>query len=164
MNLLLATILLLGCYVYMLARPISYGWEYHTKTEYEGVAFEGTTVYERGNKMYTCNNSFPEPLEYFYFYKDGYVFSLIATTEEEYAEEVAFIEDNFEDAVSSPFYACKINAFSLTAEGLDDYTLIYTCSSAITFAIVGGVPVLSLIGLSCTSLVLCKKAKNKECA
>ena len=67
--LLLATILLLGCYVYMLARPISYGWEYHTKTEYEGVAFEGTTVYERGNKMYTCNNSFPEPLEYFYFYK-----------------------------------------------------------------------------------------------
>ena len=40
--LLIVTIISLGFYAYMLARPISYGMDYHNETVYEGGTFEGT--------------------------------------------------------------------------------------------------------------------------
>lgn len=98
----------------------------------------------------------------YYYYKDGYVFTLAATTDAEYADEVASINENFEEAVASPFYAARINAFQQTAQGLDDDITTYTCTGAIVFAAVGGVVLLSLLSLTAFAFVLSKKAKNKE--
>ena len=42
--LFLITIISIGFYAYMLARPISYGMSYHNETVYEGGIFEGTKI------------------------------------------------------------------------------------------------------------------------
>ena len=60
--LLIVTILSLAFYAYMLARPISYGMNYHNKTVYEGMEFEGnlkfytdgTIVINNGSFLLTC--------------------------------------------------------------------------------------------------------------
>ena len=160
--LVLVTVLFLGFYVYMLARPISYGMSYRNETVYEGVAFEGTLKFRPDGTVLIENTNFEEGFDSYYYYKDGYVFSLIATTDEEYVAEVAYINQNFDEALASPFYASKINAFRQTAEGLDSYVTTYTCTGAIVFAVVGGVVALALIALSVSSLVLSKKEKCVE--
>ena len=95
----------------------------------------------------------------YYYYKDGYVFNLMAATEEEYETEAAYINENFDEAVASPFYASKINAFKQVAVGMDEYVTTYTCNGAVIFAIVGGIGVLALIALTLTSFSLSKKNK-----
>ena len=159
--LLLVTVLALGFYTYMLARPISYGMRYHNEIVYEGVAFEGTLQFSPNGKVLNNNTNFEEAQEYYYYYKDGYIFSLMAQTDAEYEVEVAYINENFEEAVASPFYAAKINAFKQVAPGLDDYVTTYTCTGAIVFAAAGGVAALALIVLTISSFVLCKKEKVK---
>lgn len=160
--LLLVTILALGFYGYMLARPISYAMSYHNETVYEGVAFEGTLKYYPDGKLLNKNTNFDKEVEDYYYFQDGYVFTLTAETKEEYETEVAYIKENFQEAVASPFYASKINAFSQVFEGPDGYTTTYTCAGAIAFAVVGGVVALALIALTVSSFVLCKKAKCQE--
>lgn len=160
--LLLATVLFLGFYTYMIARPISYGMNYHHKSVYEGVVFEGTLKYYPGGKVISQNINFDAPFEMYYYYKNGYVFTLLATTDEEYEDEVAYINENFDEAVAAPFYASKTNAFKQTAEGLDDYMTAYTCTGATVFAIAGGIFELALIALTVLSFLLSKKTKNKE--
>ena len=160
--LLLVTVICLGVYVYMLARPISYGMSYHNETLYMGVAFEGTLKFYPDGKVLNKNTNFEEEMEYYYYYKDGYVFSLLAQTDEEYEAEVAYIDENFETAVATPFYAAKINAFRQVADGMDEYVTTYTCTGAIVFAIVGGVVEAALIALTLASLKLSKKAKTRE--
>lgn len=160
--LLLVTMLSLGFYVYMLARPISYGMSYHNEIVYEGVAFEGTLKFYPDGTLTNKNTNFEEVMKGYYYYKDGYVFTLMATTNEEHEMEVAYINENFEDAVASPFYAAKINAFRHVAEGLDSYVTTYTCTGAIIFAIAGGIVALTLIVITVFSFVLCKKVKSKE--
>ena len=98
----------------------------------------------------------------YYYYKDGYVFNLMAKNDEEYEAEVAAINANFDEAVATPFYASKTNAFKQIAVGMDEDATTYTCIGAIIFAIVGGIDRLLLIALTAYSFVLCKKAKNKE--
>ena len=162
---LLVTLLALGAYVYMLARPISYGMNYHNESVYEGVAFEGNMVYSPDGTVTINNSTFPEGFEQYYYYKDGYLFTLLAQNEEEYADEVAYIEENFDEAVAMPFYAAKINAFQQVLEGPDGYTTIYTCQDAITFAIVGGIVELVLIAFTVLSIVLwarSRKAKRQD--
>ena len=160
--LLVITILSLGFYTYMLARPISYGMSYHNETVYEGVTFEGTLKFYPSGKMLNENTNFETVLEDYYYYKDGYVFTLMAENEEEYEEEVAYINKNFDGAVNLPFYASKINAFNHTFEGPDGYTTTYTCTGAIIFAVVGGIVELALIGFVCASFLLCKKKDVTE--
>ena len=53
-------ILFLGFYAYMLARPISYGMDYHSKTVYEGEEFEGTLKFYPGGKVLIDNTNFEE--------------------------------------------------------------------------------------------------------
>ena len=159
---LIVSVLFLSFYTYMLARPISYGMSYHNETVYEGVAFEGTIKFYPDGKMLNENTNFEEAFENYYYYKDGYVFSLMAQTDAEYETEVAYINENFDEAVNSPFYAAKINAFRHTAVGLDDYVTAYTCTGAIIFAVVGGVASLALIALTASSFVLSEKTKGKE--
>lgn len=159
-TLLLVTVLFLGFYTYMLARPISYGMSYHNETVYEGEVFEGDLKFYPDGKVVIKNTNFDETLEDYYYYKDGYVFTLMAEADEEYEAEVAYINDNFDEAVASPFYAAKINAFRHVAEGMDRYVTTYTCSGAIIFAVAGGIGALALIALTALSFVLSKKTKS----
>ncbi len=160
--LLLVTILFLGFYTYMIARPISYGMSYHNEIVYEGVPFEGTMKFYPDGKLISDNTNFDEPLEMYYYYKDGYVFTLMAETDTEYEAEVASINENFDEAVATPFYAIKTGAFKQVSEGMDQEVTTYTCTGAIIFAIAGGVLALALIALTVSSFALSKKAKNKE--
>ena len=160
--LLLVTVILLGAYVFMLARPISYGMNYHTETVYEGFVFDGTMQFNSDGTMVNRNTNFAEELKSRYYYKGGYVFYTFSETDEEYEEEVAFINANFDEAVNTPFYSDKINAFKLVASEGDGYAAVYTCESAITFAVVGGVIELVLIALTAVSFVLSKKSKCRE--
>ena len=160
--LLLVTVLALGFYTYMLARPISYAMPYHNEIVYEGVAFEGTLRFYPDGTVRNKNTNFDEEQNNYYYYKDGYVFALMAETDAEYEAEVAYINENFQEAVAAPFYAAKINAFRQVAVGLDDYVTTYTCTGAIIFAAAGGIVALALIVLTVSSFVLCKKAKGKN--
>ena len=155
--LLVATILLLGFYAYMLARPISYGMAYHNETEYEGGVFEGTMKFYSDKTMVNTNTNFEEEIESRYYYKSGYVFFTMAETDEAYDEEVDYINKNFDEAIEMPFYADEINAFRLVATEGDGYITVYTCTPAIVFAIIGGVVEAALIGLTVVSFLLLKK-------
>lgn len=154
--LLIVAIVFAGMYAYMLARPISYGMGYHNKTTYEGGIFEGTMKFYSDNTMANRNTNFEEDLKSRYYYKDGYVFFTLAETDEEYEKEVATINEDFDQAVNTPFYADEINAFRLIAAESDGYSTVYTCAPAILLAIIGGVLELALIALICASLILRK--------
>ena len=160
--LLIVTVLLVGSYVYLLTCPISYGMKYRNETVYEGEVFKGSLKYSPDGKVISENTNFDEPFEMYYYYKDGYVFNLMATNDEEYEAEVAAINANFDEAVATPLYAFKTNAFKQVAQGFDNDVTTYTCQGAIVFAIVGGIDILLLIALTAFSFVLSKKAKNKE--
>ena len=160
--LLIVTILLVGSYVYLLTRPIAYGMEYRNETVYEGEVFKGSLKYSADGKVISENTNFDEPFEMYYYYKDGYVFNLVAKNDAEYESEVAYINENFDEALAAPFYAVKTNVFKQVPVGFEDDATIYTCKGAIIFAIVGGIVSLLLIALTVSSFVLSKKAKNKE--
>ena len=159
--LLFITVLLLGSYVYMIARPISYGMSYYNSVVYEGVKFEGEIRFNSDGTVLSKNTNFEEPIEMYYYYKDGYVFTLVAKNEEERASEIAYINENFDEAIATPLYASKTSAFKQVAVGLDEEVTTYTCTGAIIFAVVGGVVWLALFALATFSFVLSKRAKNK---
>ena len=160
--LLIVTVLLLGSYIWIVANPVTYGMKYRNETVYEGEVFKGSLKYSPDGKVISENTNFDEPLEMYYYYKDGYVFNLVATTDEEYEAEVAYINENFDEALASPFYAVKTNAFKQVAAGMDEDATTYTCTGAIVFAVAGGVVVLALIALTGSSFSLSKKAKMKK--
>ena len=160
--LLIVTVLLLGSYVCIVASPVTYGMKYRNETVYEGEVFKGSLKYSPDGKVISENTNFDEALEMYYYYKDGYVFNLLATNDEEYEAEVAYINENFDEALASPFYASKINAFKQVAVGLDEDVTTYTCTGAVVFAVAGGVVVLALIALTGSSFSLSKKAKGKK--
>ena len=161
--LLIATVILLGFYVYMLARPISYGMAYNNKTEYDGGVFEGTMKFYSDETMTNSNTNFYDELESRYYYKDGYVFFTIADTDEKYEEEVDFINKNFDEAIKKPFYADEINAFRVVATEGDGFETVYTCTPAIVFAITVGIAIAALIGLTSASwLLFTKKVTDAE--
>lgn len=152
----------LGAYMYMFTRPMSYGMEYYHKTVYEGERFECTMIFRSDGTMVTRNTTFEEDIDSRYYYKDGYVFFTMAQTDAEYEEEVAYINDHFEEAIQSTFYAAKADTFRVVTEGPDGYTSVYTCTSAIVWAVVGGVVELALIVLTAITLMLSRKAKGKR--
>ena len=160
--LLIVTVLLTGSYIYLLTCPIAYGMKYRNETVYEGQVFEGSLKYTADRKVISENTNFDEPVEMYYYYKDGYVFHLMATTDEGYEAEVAYINENFDASAATSFYASKINAFKQVAVGLDEDVTTYTCRSAIAFAIVGGVAALALTALTASSFALSKKAKRAQ--
>ena len=160
--LLIVAVISLGFYAYMLARPISYGMGYHHESVYEGAAFEGTLKFYSDKTLKIANTTFEEEITDRYYYKDGHVFHLLATTDEDYEKEIEEINNNFEAALDKDFYSSEINAFRMVAVGADGYTAVYTCTPAIIFAIAYGVFELLLIGVICFSFALCKKAKSEE--
>lgn len=161
-GLLAVTTILLGFYIYMIARPVSYGMEYHTEYEYAGVPFEGTFIFNAEGRMVNLNSNFDKELISYYYYKDGYIFFTMAETDAEYEKEVEWINSNFEEAINSPFYASKINAFRIVSEGPDGFKTEYDCANAVFFAVAGGVVEAMLIALTCVSYLFWKKSKCKE--
>lgn len=159
--LLIVTLISLGAYVYMLARPISYGMSYYNKSEYAGAEFEGTLEFYPDTTVKNHNTNFDEPMTFRYYYKDGYVFTLMATTDADYDEEVAYINENFDEAINVPFYASWINAFRYVNEGPDGEKAIYTCIPTVVIAIAGGIAELLLIGISGVSFYLAKCSGKK---
>ena len=162
--LLMTTIFALGFYAYMLLRPISYGMPYHNESEYEGEIYRGIQTFFSNGTVDYWNTNFETEINQRYYYKDGYVFSIMAETDEEYEEEVARINEDFEEALNSPFYASKINAFRLVSEGIDGYASIYTCTGCINFAVFGGIVGLLVLALTAISFVFSNKrgAKGKN--
>lgn len=159
---LVVAVLVLAINIYLIARPISYEWGYYAEDEYQGVQFGGAMKFNPDGTMVLRNSNYGREMKSYYYYKDGYIFFTVAETDEAYEEEVAYINENFEEALNTPFYADKINAFRLTADGPDGYTIVYTCTQAIIFVSIGGVIELVLIGLACAKLIASKKAKHKE--
>lgn len=159
---LVVAILVLALNIYLIARPISYGWGYYAEDEYQGIQYEGAMKFNADGTMVLRNSNHGREMEAYYYYKDGYIFFTMAETDEAYEEEVAYINENFEEALNTPFYADKINAFTLKADGPDGYTVVYTCTQAIVFAIIGGVIELALMGLAFANLSAHKKAKQEE--
>ena len=81
--------------------------------------------FSKDGTMVARNSNNGLEMDAYYYYKDGYVFFTVAQTEEEYEEEIAHINENFEEACNTPFYADKINAFQLVMSGPDDYDIAY---------------------------------------
>ena len=160
--LLVVTVLSLGFYAYMLLRPISYGMSYHNVTEYDSGTFEGTIKFRADETMTSNNTNFDKEIKSYYYQKNGYVFFVMALTADEYEEEVKYINENFDEAVNTPLYADKINAFKLVLEESDGYGVVYTCKPAIVFAIVAGIVELALVSLTVLSFVLRKKNEDQE--
>ena len=155
-------ILSLGVYIYMILRPISYDMEYQTSYEYQGVLFEGSIKFNVDGTMTTTNSNFDEEISSRYYYKDGYVFFLIATTDSQYEKEVEWIDSNFEEALEMSFYASEINAFGLSNEGPDGSKITYDCKDAYTFTVVAGAIEVLLFGFACASFFIFKKTKKEE--
>ena len=158
--LLAVTILFLALCAYMVARPISYGMEYSAEMVYEGEVFEGTMIFKNDTTFITRNVNYDEDMVARYYYKEGYVFFMVATTDEEYAEEVAEIDEKFDAFIELPFYSYRINAFRLAAGEDDDFSSPYICTSAIVWASVFGGVSLLLIALTGTSFVLSRKKED----
>jgi hypothetical protein len=141
----------------MIARPISLGMGYHNQTEYDGGVFEGTMKFHSDGTMVNTNTNFNEELKSRYYYKDGYIFFVLAETDEDYKKEISSINKNFDEAIKKPFYADEINAFQLVVTEGDGFATVYTCKSAIVFAVIAGVVEVVLIGFTAVSLFLLKK-------
>lgn len=162
-GLLAVTTILFGFYIYMIARPVSYGMKYHAEYEYEGVEFEGTMTFNADGSMVNLNTNYDKELISRYYYNDGHIFFTMSETDADYKKEVEWIDSNFEEAVNLPFYAGKINAFRLTLEGPDGFSVDYDCANAVVFAVVAGVIEAMLIALTSVSFVFWKKSKcNKQ--
>ena len=158
--LLIIAALSLGFLIYFAKRPISYGMSYTNTTEYDGGVFEGTLVFTRDGKQIITNSNLDESIETRYYYKDGYVFFLTATTDEEYDAEVAKICSDIEAAKNAPFYADEISAFRMIATEGDGYETVYTCDSAIAIAKALSALLVVSAGLAFVC-VLFKKRKHK---
>lgn len=154
--LLVVTLILLGVYAYIVARPISYDMEYRAEIVYGGVSFEGTMIFDEDGNLNIKNTNFNQEVNYRYYYKDGYVFYLNAISNEECDKEIESINQNFDKAIKTPFYADKINAFEVVAED-NGYETVYTCTFTYVFAIVGSIIELVLLGLIITSVIMRKK-------
>ena len=160
--LLAVAVIALGFYGYMLLRPISYGMPYQNVTEYVGGYFEGTQTYYPDGTVVTRNTNFEGELVGHYYYKDGYIFSIVSETDEEIEAEIAEINADFEGALEIPFYAGKIDAFKQAPLEVEGYTTVYTCNSAVVFAVAFGIFELALIALTAFSFVLAKKTKVND--
>ena len=160
--LLAVTLLSLAFYVYMIARPISYGMEYTNEEVYEGEVFKGTMVFKADSTMINRNSNFDMEMTSYYYCKNRYLFFTIATNEEDYAAEVEEINEKFDVLIQIPFYAYKVNAFGLSVDEGDGYVSLYTCTPAIVFAAVGGAVELILIALTCTAFALSAKGKKQD--
>lgn len=159
---LIAFALLLGGVIYLAVRPISYNMEYYGEIDDEYGFFAGRRYYTREGYEIIKNTNYDLPGVGFYYYKDGYVFSLRSETEEQVALETEKINNRWEDALKVDFYACEINAFRLISIRPDGAVTVYLCKDAIILTAVSTAASLAAAGLSCAYLVRYRKAKKED--
>ena len=145
--------ILLGFCTYLLSRPLSYGMAYQGVSEVGGEKFSVSMTFYFDGTVGVRNANFDGEVKSRYYYKDGYVFFTLAETDEEYEQEIAQINENFDDMIESPFYAARADAFGLTYGGMVDCT----CPSVVLLLVVCGALDLMLIALTVVSLALYKK-------
>ena len=159
---LVVVIVLAAFYTWLFATPISYGMGYHNVSVFEEETFESTMTFYRDGTVVVHSTNFEEVFQSRYYYQDGYVFFTMAETEEDYALEIAAIQENFEEAVRTPFYADKINAFRMVAEEDDGYATTYNCTPKMILVVAGGFVGCMVIAFVCVAQVHNRKAKRKE--
>lgn len=155
-------VLLLGCVVYLAARPVSYNMEYYGETDDEYGFFAAHRWYTRDNYVFIENTNYDLPVVGYYYCKDGYAFDLRAETEEQYAEETAEINSEWEEALKVDFYSNRINAYTLTFARPDGAEMVYTCRDAIVLTVVCAAAALAAAGLGYTYFARHQKAKKEE--
>ena len=160
--LVIVAVVYLCLYGYVLTRPITYGLPYSHTSMYDDEMFEAVMVFYEDNTMVTRSSNFDGEFQSWYYYKDGFVFFTMAQSEAEYLDEVAMIEANFDEAVSTPFYAAKTSVLRADALGMDDFATTYLCTYAMNCAGFFGAIGAILVILACLSCARCKKAKKKN--
>ena len=161
------SVVLLGVYIYMLARPVSYGMAYKYSKKTDADNYYTTSIVVQNNKKAKLTATgkelgidMKETMTYWIVTK-GDKFAVVGVletdiplvptmTEEEYNEVIKLIPDEFWNTDA----ATKCNAFKFTADGDT-----YTCTGAIVFAIVGGIIELALISFATLSVIFFIKKK-----
>ena len=162
------SVVLLGVYIYMLARPVSYGMAYkHSEKTDENNYIEQTIVVQNNKKAKVTINGKVMGFEMkvtggawiaikgnkalFVGTSEG--LDEVVMTEEQYNEAVKLLTDESfksEDAITS-------NAFKMTMDGET-----YTCTGAIVFAAVAGAVELCLLTFACLSVIFFLQDKKKK--
>lgn len=154
-------LIILGGIIFLSARPISYNMEYHGVREDEYGYFEGTQLFRRDDIYIVENTNYELPISSFYYYKDGYVFSLSAPTREYCEIEIGYINNDWEYALTKDFYAKEINAFRLISVRPTGEETIFYCETVLALTITAGVIDLGILGLIIYSIVLNVNDKKK---
>ena len=161
LSLLIFTVIFLSLYTYMLARPISYGMDYHNEMVYDGIHLEGRITFHLDGTATITSEDNNTSVEQPWYYLNGRMFFLRGMTEQERADEIEYINQNFEEVAADPYYSANFNAFAYTNDYFEPH-IIYACKSLIVFAVSGGVFAIFMIYLTVRSFVLSKKAKCKK--
>ena len=163
------SVVLLGVYIYMIARPVSYGmaYKYSKKTD-ENNYYTNSIVVQNSKKVKmiasgkTLGTEVKKTMTYWVVTKAN-KFAVVGIaetdmpvptiTEEQYNEIVKLLPDNFWESDE----AVECTAFKFTVDGDT-----YTCTGAIVFAVVGGVVEACLLTFACLSVVFFIKDKKKK--
>ena len=155
---LVAAVLFTVLYVYMLARPVAYGFSYEGISSAVRKEVECTFVSSSVARLEIGDDE----LEVYYYQEDGKM-SFIAPTDSISKKEYKSIinDDEFEDHLET--VDTEINAFGAVINpgipGVD--TINVRCEDTVTFAIMGGIVEVALLvfcGLSTACFLKKKKA------
>lgn len=164
------SVVLLGFYIYMIARPVSYGMGYKYTEKTDDNNYYTNSVVVQNNKKAKMSSigklageDMKESATYWIATK-GNKFIMVGVaeadgvpaeycmTEEQYNATVKLLTDeNFEN------YGIKSSAFKFTVGGDT-----YTCTGAIVFAVVGGVVELALLSFATLSVIFFIQDKKKK--
>lgn len=141
-------------YLVMLIRPISYGMEYQITYELNNEEYQTSVFFSKDNKISIIDNKTNVTTEAYYYVTKGYLFRCNAQNEEQYYQEVEYINNNFTEAVLTPLYPTRINAFNWSYGNDYDFTkVVYTCNDLISFSIFAGIFELLLIAITATCYI-----------
>lgn len=152
----------LGSAIYLAARPVSYNMDYYGERNDEYGFFAAHRVYTRGGYVIIKTTNYDLPSFDFYYYKDGYVFTLRSETKEHCALEIDQINSRWEEALQVDFYSNEINAYRMIDVRPDGAVAIYICKQAILFTAVAVIIALVAAGVSGAYFVRFRKAKKEE--
>ena len=152
-----AVVLFTTLYIYMLARPVAYGFSYEGISSVVKKEIECTFISPNIARLEIGDDE----VELYYYQEDGKL-SFIAPTDsiskKEYKERID--DDKFEDYLETA--DTKVNAFNAVINpriaGVD--TINVRCEDTIVFAVVGGIVELALLTFTGLS-TLCFLKKKK---
>lgn len=162
LSLLVTVVLFTGLYIYMLVRPVAYGFTYEGISSIARAEIECTF---KSSKVVEIEIE-DEVIELYYYQDDGKLIFLTTTdrmSEDEYEDliEDAREQDDYEEQLDK--LKTRVNAFEAVIDpgipGVSSLTV--KCEDSVTFAIVGGIVELAILvfaGLSTVCIIKKKKA------